>query len=85
MDERGTAEDSRAFAGRLAGWRDDGVSEIIFLLGAADGLSPDLRARAGFLLSLGPMTWPHLLARALLAEQIYRGISILANHPYHRD
>lgn len=85
LDETGKALDSRAFAGKLSTWRDDGVGELVFVLGAADGLSDALRARAHMKLSLGPMTWPHILARVLLAEQIWRGISILAGHPYHRD
>ncbi|HJT12322.1 MAG TPA: 23S rRNA (pseudouridine(1915)-N(3))-methyltransferase RlmH, partial [Dongiaceae bacterium] len=66
-------------------WEEQGAAEILFLLGGADGLSPDLRNEANFVLSLGQMTWPHLLARAMLVEQIYRAQQILAGHPYHRD
>ncbi len=85
LDERGKSLASRAFAEKLAHWRDDGTREVIFVLGAADGLSDTIRQRANMLIALGPMTWPHILARVLLAEQIWRAISILANHPYHRD
>jgi 23S rRNA (pseudouridine1915-N3)-methyltransferase len=84
LDERGKALDSAAFAGLLGCWRDEGLRETAFVIGGADGLDPDLRASADLLLSLGPMTWPHLLARALLAEQLYRAQTILAGHPYHR-
>ncbi len=85
LDERGQALSSRELADRLARWRDQGVSEALFLIGAADGHDEALRARADLLLSFGPATWPHLLARAMLAEQLYRATSILANHPYHRE
>lgn len=85
LDERGKALGSRDFAVRLKSWEDRGAPEILFLLGGADGLAPDLRDQADFVLSLGQMTWPHLLARAMLVEQIYRAQQILAGHPYHRD
>jgi 23S rRNA (pseudouridine1915-N3)-methyltransferase len=85
LDERGKTLGSRDFAGRLKGWEDQGAAEIVFLLGGADGLAPEIRDRASFVLSLGQMTWPHLLARAMLVEQIYRAQQILAGHPYHRD
>ncbi|MGI9439884.1 MAG: 23S rRNA (pseudouridine(1915)-N(3))-methyltransferase RlmH, partial [Parvibaculales bacterium] len=75
----------RAFANQLQGWLDEAVPQVTFVLGGADGLHPDMRQRADMVLALGTMTWPHLLARALLAEQIWRGVSILTNHPYHRD
>lgn len=84
LDERGEALSSPAFARRLAGWRDDGAGEVAFLIGGADGLAPELRAEAAFALSLGPMVWPHLLVRVMLAEQLYRAASILAGSPYHR-
>ena len=84
LDERGEALDTRAFARRLAGWRDRGVEEVAFLIGGADGLDPAVKAAADLLLSLGPMTWPHLLVRGLLVEQLYRAQQILAGHPYHR-
>ncbi len=85
LDERGKSLGSRDFAARLKAWQDQGAPEILFLLGGADGLAPDLRDQANFVLSLGLMTWPHLLARAMLVEQIYRAQQILAGHPYHRD
>jgi 23S rRNA (pseudouridine1915-N3)-methyltransferase len=85
LDERGKSLGSRDFAARLKAWEEQGAPEILFLLGGADGLAPELRERADFVLSLGAMTWPHLLARAMLVEQIYRAQQILAGHPYHRD
>ena len=85
LDERGQSLSSRALADRLAGWRDDGTREARFLLGAADGLGDAARGEADLLLSFGAATWPHLLARAMLAEQLYRATSIVAGHPYHRD
>jgi len=85
LDERGKSLTSRGFAARLKGWEDQGAPEILFLLGGTDGLAPELRDEADFVLSLGQMTWPHLLARAMLVEQIYRAQQILAGHPYHRD
>lgn len=85
LDEGGKTMTSRKLADNLGQWRDDGRSDVIFVLGAADGLGAAVRARADMLLSLSPMTWPHLLARVLLAEQLWRSISILSGHPYHRD
>jgi 23S rRNA (pseudouridine1915-N3)-methyltransferase len=85
LDEKGKSLGSRDFAARLKGWEDQGAGEIVFLLGGADGLAPEIRDQATFVLSLGQMTWPHLLARAMLVEQIYRAQQILAGHPYHRD
>jgi 23S rRNA (pseudouridine1915-N3)-methyltransferase len=84
LDARGQPLSSAGFAARLAQWRDQGVRELGFLIGGADGHGPEIMARADYLLSLGPMTWPHLLARAMLAEQLYRAHSILTGHPYHR-
>lgn len=84
LDERGTALSSTGFAERIGRWRDDGVPALAFLIGGADGLDEEVRRAAAMLLSLGPMTWPHLLVRAMLAEQLYRASSILAGHPYHR-
>jgi 23S rRNA (pseudouridine1915-N3)-methyltransferase len=84
LDRAGEAPDSRAFADRLAAWRDGGTREIAFVIGGADGLDPAVLARARWRLSLGPMTWPHLLVRAMLAEQLYRAATLLAGHPYHR-
>ena len=84
LDRRGKVLDSMAFAERLARWRDDGVADIGFLIGGADGHGEPLLQRAALVLSFGAMTWPHLLARAMLAEQIYRAQQLLAGHPYHR-
>jgi 23S rRNA (pseudouridine1915-N3)-methyltransferase len=85
LDERGKVLGIRDFAARLQAWEEQGAAEIQFLLGGADGLAPQIRDQAALVLSLGQMTWPHLLARAMLAEQIYRAQQILAGHPYHRD
>ena len=85
LDERGAALTSRALADRLNGWRDDGMREARFVIGPADGHGDAARAAAATLLSFGPATWPHLLVRAMLAEQLYRATSLLAGHPYHRD
>ena len=84
LDERGPALASAALASKLEGWRDGGRREARFLIGAADGHDDALRESADLLLSFGPATWPHMLARAMLAEQLYRATAILANHPYHR-
>jgi 23S rRNA (pseudouridine1915-N3)-methyltransferase len=84
LDGRGKSLSSEDFAKQLARWRDDGTSDVVFLIGGADGLEPSLRQRATVTLSLGAMTWPHLLVRAMLAEQIYRAQSIQLGHPYHR-
>lgn len=84
LDERGQALSSTDLADRLANWRDDGVAETAFVIGGADGLTDGLRARADILLSFGPMVWPHMLARVMLAEQLYRSATILAGGPYHR-
>ncbi len=84
LDERGESLGSIAFAERLGRWRDEGAREARFLIGAADGFDDESRAGADLLLGFGAMTWPHLLARAMLAEQLWRASSILAGHPYHR-
>lgn len=85
LDETGENLPSRVFAERLGAWRDDGIREARFLIGAADGFSGAERAGADLLLSFGRATWPHMMARAMLAEQLWRAASILANHPYHRE
>ncbi len=85
LDETGDNLPSRVLAERLGAWRDDGVRECRFMIGAADGFGEAERAQADLLLSFGRATWPHLLARAMLAEQLWRATSILANHPYHRE
>jgi 23S rRNA (pseudouridine1915-N3)-methyltransferase len=84
-DEHGTARPSRAFAAEIATLRDGGVRRLVFVIGGADGLDPSLLASAQGRLAFGPQTWPHALARAMLAEQVYRAVSILAGSPYHRD
>ncbi|TKD52907.1 23S rRNA (pseudouridine(1915)-N(3))-methyltransferase RlmH [Sphingomonas baiyangensis] len=85
LDEKGAQLGSLAFATRLGRWRDDGVREARFLIGAADGFDDAERAAADLLIAFGAMTWPHLMARAMLAEQLWRATSILAGHPYHRE
>jgi 23S rRNA (pseudouridine1915-N3)-methyltransferase len=85
LDEKGEALGSAEFARRLERWRDEGRREARFLIGGADGFGDSDRASADLLLSFGRATWPHLLARAMLAEQLWRATSILANHPYHRE
>lgn len=84
MDETGREMSSRSFAGWLGETKDQGCRDLVFAIGGADGHCPSLLERSGCKLSLGKMTWPHMLARLMLAEQIYRAVSILANHPYHR-
>ena len=85
LDERGQALTSIELALKLESWRDAGKREARFLIGAADGHGASARESADLLLSFGPATWPHLMVRAMLAEQLFRSISILANHPYHRE
>jgi len=85
VDERGQTLGSVEFARLLERWRDQGVRETRFLIGAADGHDEALRASADLLLGLGAMTWPHMLARAMLVEQVWRASSIIAGHPYHRE
>jgi 23S rRNA (pseudouridine1915-N3)-methyltransferase len=84
-DERGQTFRSRDFAERIARLRDDGERRLVFVIGGADGLSDEVRAAAKLKLAFGPQTWPHALARAMLAEQVYRAVTILAGSPYHRD
>ncbi|SFQ95240.1 23S rRNA (pseudouridine(1915)-N(3))-methyltransferase RlmH [Poseidonocella sedimentorum] len=84
LDERGKQMTSPGFAHVLAEWRDAGRGDAAFMIGGADGHDPALRARADLCLSFGKMVWPHMLARAMLAEQLYRAVSILAGSPYHR-
>jgi 23S rRNA (pseudouridine1915-N3)-methyltransferase len=85
LDERGKTLASGDFAALLGRWRDEGLGELAFAIGGAGGLDASLREAAALTLSFGPMTWPHLLTRALLAEQLYRAQSILTGHPYHRE
>ena len=84
LDERGKDLGSEEFAAILGNWRDDGMREARFLIGAADGHSKEERADANLLLGFGNATWPHLMVRAMLMEQLYRATTILAGHPYHR-
>ena len=85
LDERGKDLSSAELAKKLENWRDGGKREARFLIGAADGHDDQTRTSADLLLSFGEATWPHLLVRAMLAEQLFRATSILANHPYHRE
>lgn len=84
LDERGRALTSEAFAQKIGGWRDDGASACALIIGGPDGLDPAWRDQADLTLAFGAMTWPHQIVRALAAEQIYRALTILAGHPYHR-
>lgn len=84
LDERGTVMTSPDFSGKIAKWRDQGCSDLAFVIGGADGIDPPLRARADASLSFGKMVWPHMLVRVMLAEQLYRAASILSGSPYHR-
>ncbi len=85
LDERGEALGSRDFAKVLGRWRDDGMRETRFVIGAADGHDSAAHEEADMAMAFGPATWPHLLVRAMLMEQLYRATAILAGHPYHRE
>lgn len=85
LDERGESLGSSAFAERLAQWRDGGQAAVAFIIGGADGLAENLRARTRATLSFGNATWPHQLVRIMLLEQLYRAVTILSGHPYHRE
>jgi len=85
LDERGAAWSSRDLAERLAAWRDQGAGTLAFAIGGAEGLGAAVAERAEAVVSLGAMTWPHLMVRVMLLEQLYRAQQILAGHPYHRD
>lgn len=84
LDERGKAIDSAAFAKQLGRWRDESAANVVFVIGGADGLSPELRRKMTTVFAFGTVTWPHQLVRIMLMEQIYRAATILAGHPYHR-
>lgn len=84
LDERGKALDSPAFASLIGKFRDQGKREMMIAIGGADGLDPALYERADAVINLGSMTWPHQLVRILIAEQLYRAVTILSGHPYHR-
>jgi len=85
LDERGRSLTSRELAGRIAAWRDGGQPSAVFAIGGPDGHAADLLAGASLKLALGTVTWPHQLVRIMLAEQLYRAVTILSGHPYHRD
>lgn len=85
LDEHGTDWTSAEFARRVGAWRDDGLAELAFAIGGADGHAPALLKRAVAIVAFGKMTWPHRLARVMLVEQIYRAQQIIAGHPYHRE
>ena len=85
LDERGKALSSREFAGKIDTWAGEGISTTVFIIGGADGLDESIRKKAHLILGFGSLTWPHMLARVMLCEQIYRAWSIGTGHPYHRD
>jgi 23S rRNA (pseudouridine1915-N3)-methyltransferase len=85
LDQGGREWTSRDLAEQLRKWRDSGIADLAFAIGGAEGLGPAVTGRADAVLSLGAMTWPHLLARCMLLEQLYRAQQILAGHPYHRE
>jgi 23S rRNA (pseudouridine1915-N3)-methyltransferase len=84
LDGTGKALSSEAFAKKLGRWRDDGIGVVHFMIGGPDGLDESIRSRADLKLAFGPMTWPHLMVRVMLSEQLFRASSILSGHPYHR-
>ncbi|MGH6767468.1 MAG: 23S rRNA (pseudouridine(1915)-N(3))-methyltransferase RlmH [Xanthobacteraceae bacterium] len=84
LDERGEALSSATFAGRLQGWRAENRPAVVFIIGGADGLAPSLRDKASLAIAFGAVTWPHQLVRVMLLEQLYRAVTMLSGHPYHR-
>jgi 23S rRNA (pseudouridine1915-N3)-methyltransferase len=84
LDARGETISSAAFAGRLQDWRQQNKPAVVFIIGAADGLAPSLREKASIAIAFGTATWPHQLVRVMLLEQLYRAVTILSGHPYHR-
>ena len=84
LDERGKALDSPAFADLLGGIRDQGKRDMVIAIGGPDGLDPELASKASHMLCFGKMTWPHQMVRVMLGEQLYRAVTILSGHPYHR-
>jgi 23S rRNA (pseudouridine1915-N3)-methyltransferase len=84
LDARGESISSAAFAGRLQEWRQQNKPAVVFIIGAADGLAPSLREKASLAIAFGTATWPHQLVRVMLLEQLYRAVTILSGHPYHR-
>jgi 23S rRNA (pseudouridine1915-N3)-methyltransferase len=85
LDERGESMSSSAFAGRLQGWRAQDRPAVAFIIGGHDGLAPSLREKSNLAIAFGTATWPHQLIRIMLLEQLYRAVTILAGHPYHRS
>lgn len=85
LDERGKDMSSRDFAAKISAWQDQGLNDLIFIIGGADGVTDEVRERANFTICFGRMTWPHRLVRVMLLEQIYRARQIISGHPYHRD
>jgi 23S rRNA (pseudouridine1915-N3)-methyltransferase len=84
LDARGESMSSEAFAGRLHDWRQQNKPAVVFIIGAADGLAPSLKEKATVAIAFGAATWPHQLIRIMLLEQLYRAVTIVAGHPYHR-
>jgi 23S rRNA (pseudouridine1915-N3)-methyltransferase len=84
LDARGESISSAAFAGRMQDWRQQNKPAVVFIIGAADGLAPSLREKASLAIAFGTATWPHQLVRVMLLEQLYRAVTILSGHPYHR-
>jgi 23S rRNA (pseudouridine1915-N3)-methyltransferase len=84
MDERGESMPSAAFAGHLQAWRGEDKPAVVFVIGGADGLAPALKDRSNLTIGFGAATWPHQLVRVMLLEQLYRAVTILSGHPYHR-
>jgi 23S rRNA (pseudouridine1915-N3)-methyltransferase len=84
LDARGESMSSAAFAGRLHDWRRQNKPAVVFIIGAADGLAPSLKEKASLAVAFGAATWPHQLIRIMLLEQLYRAVTIIAGHPYHR-
>jgi len=85
LDEHGKGITSEAFARQLAKWRDGGTQKVQFLIGAAAGLPEQVKTAATMTIAFGPQTWPHMLVRVMLAEQLYRAVTLLTGHPYHRS
>jgi 23S rRNA (pseudouridine1915-N3)-methyltransferase len=85
LDERGESMSSSSFAGRLQGWRSQDRPAVVFIIGGHDGLAPSLREKSDLAIAFGAATWPHQLVRIMLLEQLYRAVTILAGHPYHRS
>ena len=85
LDEHGTNHSSREFAAKIIAWQDQGIDNLVFIIGGANGVTDDVRAKAKMTLGFGRLTWPHMLVRVMLLEQIYRARQIIAGHPYHRD